>query len=111
LGEWGISPRILDLGHFTLREITPATHWKGGWVDPKAVRDAVVKRKISSPRRESNPRTRIVQPVAGKLYERNPLGRRRPRRKDNIKQNLRGQILIIWTGLNWFVTVSSVGLL
>jgi len=30
----------------------------------KAVLDAVVKRKIPSPRRESNPRTPIVQPVA-----------------------------------------------
>jgi hypothetical protein len=33
-------------------------------VDPRAVLDAVVKRKIPSPRRESNPRTPIVQPVA-----------------------------------------------
>jgi hypothetical protein len=40
------------------------THWIGGWVDPRAVLDAVVKRKIPSPRRESNPRTPIVQPVA-----------------------------------------------
>jgi hypothetical protein len=31
---------------------------------PRAVLDAVVKRKIPSPRRESNPRTPIVQPVA-----------------------------------------------
>jgi hypothetical protein len=33
-------------------------------VGPRAVLDAVVKRKISSPRRESNPRTPIVQLVA-----------------------------------------------
>jgi hypothetical protein len=33
-------------------------------VGPRAVLDAVVKRKISSLRRESNPRTPIVQPVA-----------------------------------------------
>jgi hypothetical protein len=33
-------------------------------VGPRAVLDAVVKRKIPSPRRESNPRTPIVQPVA-----------------------------------------------
>jgi hypothetical protein len=32
--------------------------------DPRAVLDAVVKRKILSPRRESNPRTPIVQYVA-----------------------------------------------
>jgi hypothetical protein len=30
----------------------------------RAVLDAVVKRKIPSPRRESNPRTPIIQPVA-----------------------------------------------
>jgi hypothetical protein len=29
----------------------------------RAVLDAVVKRKIPSPRRESNPRTPIVQPI------------------------------------------------
>jgi hypothetical protein len=33
-------------------------------MDPRAVLEAVVKRKIPSPRRESNPRTPIVQPVA-----------------------------------------------
>jgi hypothetical protein len=33
-------------------------------VGPTAVLDAVVKRKIPSPHRESNPRTPIVQPVA-----------------------------------------------
>jgi hypothetical protein len=31
---------------------------------PRKEPDAVVKRKIPSPRRESNPRTPIVQPVA-----------------------------------------------
>jgi hypothetical protein len=36
----------------------------GGWVDPRDVPDVVVRRKIPSPRRESNPRTPIVQPVA-----------------------------------------------
>jgi hypothetical protein len=30
----------------------------------RAVLDAVVKRKILSPRRESNPKTLIVQPIA-----------------------------------------------
>jgi hypothetical protein len=34
---------------------------------PRAVLDAVVKRKILSPRRESNPRTPIIQPVT-QLY-------------------------------------------
>jgi hypothetical protein len=51
-------------GRFTPREIAPDTHWIGSWVGPRAVLVVVVKRKISSPRRESNPRTPIVQPVA-----------------------------------------------
>jgi hypothetical protein len=34
---------------------TPGTHWVGGWVSPKAGLDTVSKRKIPSPRRESNP--------------------------------------------------------
>jgi hypothetical protein len=42
----------------------PGTHWIGGWVGPRTFLDAVVKSKIPSPRRESNPRTPIVQPVA-----------------------------------------------
>jgi hypothetical protein len=40
------------------------THWIGGWVGPRAVLDAGVMRKIPSSRRESNPRTPIVQSVA-----------------------------------------------
>jgi hypothetical protein len=51
-------------GRFTPRERSPGTHWIGGWVVSRAVLDAVVKRRIPSPRRESNPRTTIVQPVA-----------------------------------------------
>jgi hypothetical protein len=46
------------------RERAPGTHWIGGWVGPRAVLDAVVNRNIPSPRRETNPRTRIAQPVA-----------------------------------------------
>jgi hypothetical protein len=42
---------------------TPGTHWIGGWVGPIAVLDGVVKRKIPSPRWESNLRTPIVQPI------------------------------------------------
>jgi hypothetical protein len=37
------------LGRFTPRESALGAHWIGGWVDPRAVLDAVVKRKISSP--------------------------------------------------------------
>jgi hypothetical protein len=36
----------------------------GGWVGPRAVLDAVVKRKIPSLHWESNPRTPIIQPIA-----------------------------------------------
>jgi hypothetical protein len=51
-------------GRFTPRERALGTHWIGGWVGPRDVLDAVVKRKIPSPRRESKPRTPIVQSVA-----------------------------------------------
>jgi hypothetical protein len=51
-------------GRFTPRERAPSTHRIGGWLGPRAVLDEVVKRKIPSPRRESNSRTPIVQPVA-----------------------------------------------
>jgi hypothetical protein len=68
----GIAPHILDLGirwrlivSFTLRPLyLQDTHWIGGWVVPRAVLDAVVKRKIPSSRRKWNPRTPIVHPVA-----------------------------------------------
>jgi hypothetical protein len=59
-GEWSASRP----GRFTPRERAPGTHWIGGWVGFRAVLDAVVKRKIPSSRRESNPRTPIFQPVA-----------------------------------------------
>jgi hypothetical protein len=69
LGSGGIAPRILDLGtiwrwvvSFTPRplypkERAPGTHWIGGWVGPRAVLDAVVKRKVPSPCRDSNHRS------------------------------------------------------
>jgi hypothetical protein len=60
-GNVGIASRP---SRFTPRGRAPGTHWIGGWVGPRAVLDAVVKRKIPSPRRESNPRIPIVQPVA-----------------------------------------------
>jgi hypothetical protein len=49
------------------RERAPGTYWIGGWVGPRAVLDAMVKRKIPSPYQESNPRTPIVQPVKVKI--------------------------------------------
>jgi hypothetical protein len=41
-GEWS----DLRPGRFNHRERAPGTHWIGGWVGPRAVLDAVVKRKI-----------------------------------------------------------------
>jgi hypothetical protein len=60
VGEWSASRH----GRFTPRERAPCTHWIGGWVGLRAVLDAAVKRKIPSPRRESNPRNPIVHPIA-----------------------------------------------
>jgi hypothetical protein len=57
--EWSASRP----GRFTSRERAPGTHWIGGWVGPTGVLDAVVKRKIPSPRRESNPRAPIIHGV------------------------------------------------
>jgi hypothetical protein len=59
-GEWSASRP----GRFIPRGSAPDTHWIAGWVDPRAVLDTVLKRKIPSPHREWNPRTPIVQPVA-----------------------------------------------
>jgi hypothetical protein len=69
LGEWNYSSThsltsaldggeksALRPGRFIPRERASGTHWIGGWVGPRAILDAVVKRKIPSPRRESNPR-------------------------------------------------------
>jgi hypothetical protein len=73
---WGCRGVALDLGtrwrwvvSFTPRSLypprkIPSIHWIGGWVGPRAVLDAVVKRKIPIPLQESNPRTLIVQPIA-----------------------------------------------
>jgi hypothetical protein len=42
-------------GRFTPEEKTPTTHWLVRWVGSRVDLDAVEKRKISSPCRESNP--------------------------------------------------------
>jgi hypothetical protein len=57
--EWSASRP----GRFTPRERAPGTHCIGRRLGPRAVLDAMVKRKIPSPRRESNRRTSIVQTV------------------------------------------------
>jgi hypothetical protein len=59
-GEWPASRP----GRFTRKERDPGIHWIGGWAGTRAVLNAVVKRTIPSPRRESNPRTPIVRHVA-----------------------------------------------
>jgi hypothetical protein len=79
-GSGSIAPCILDLGtrlrwvvSFTSRPLYPqrktaGTHSRGFWVVPRAGLDTVVKRKIPSLCRKSNPRTPIIQPVAWRLY-------------------------------------------
>jgi hypothetical protein len=42
----------------------------GGWVGPRTSLDMVSKRKIPSPRRESNPDHPIVQPIASRYTDR-----------------------------------------
>jgi hypothetical protein len=49
-GEWSASRASL----FTPKERAPGTHWIGGWVGPRAGLDAVVKRNISRPYRDSS---------------------------------------------------------
>jgi hypothetical protein len=49
-GEWSASWP----SRFTPRERASGIHWIGGWMGPRAVLDAVVMRKIPSPRRELN---------------------------------------------------------
>jgi hypothetical protein len=58
-GEWLASRP----GRFIPREGAPGTHWVGCWMVPRVGLEAVVEREIPSPRRESNPRTPIVQPI------------------------------------------------
>jgi hypothetical protein len=64
-GEWS----ALRSGRFTPKERAPSIRWIGGWVGSRAALDAVVKRKIPSHRRESNPRTPIVQPVVSRYTD------------------------------------------
>jgi hypothetical protein len=59
LGSGGMAPRIIDLStrwKWAVSEKAPGIHWIGDWVGPRAGLDAVVKRKIHIPSRDSNPR-------------------------------------------------------
>jgi hypothetical protein len=69
-GEWSASRP----GCITSTEGAPGTHWIGGWVGPRVVLDAVVKRKIPSLLRESNPRTPIVQRYHGSHFRAMAMG-------------------------------------
>jgi len=40
---------------------SPSNHWIVAWVGPRAVLDAVMKRQIPSPSRESNPGNLIIK--------------------------------------------------
>jgi hypothetical protein len=62
-GEWSASRP----GRFTHRERATGTQWIGGWVGPRAVLDKMVKRKLPTPGRESNPRCEDKTDL--KLYE------------------------------------------
>jgi len=46
-GEWSASRS----GRFTQRVRAPGIHWIGGWVGPRAVLDAMVKKKFAVPAR------------------------------------------------------------
>jgi hypothetical protein len=64
-GTGGIAPLILWPRHYI--EVSSQLHALAALPpgkEPLMPLDAVVKRKIPSPRRESNPRTPIVQPVS-----------------------------------------------
>jgi hypothetical protein len=55
-GEWS----VLRSGRFTPEERAPDMHLTGGWMELRAGLDAMEKRLMSCPCRESNP---VVQPV------------------------------------------------
>jgi hypothetical protein len=57
-GEWSASRP----GRFTIRERAPATIWIGGWVGLREILDAVVKRKIPSPRRNRTLEPQLSSP-------------------------------------------------
>jgi hypothetical protein len=64
-----VNGQIHAFDRFTPREGALFIPRIGGWVGLRVVLDAVVKRKIPNLRRESNPRTPIVQPVAQRYTE------------------------------------------
>jgi hypothetical protein len=79
MGDWSVAPPFLtsaldgsewlasSTGRFTPRERASGTHWIEGWVGPRAGLDAVEKRKISRPSRESNPGRSTRSPLLYRL--------------------------------------------
>jgi hypothetical protein len=63
-GDWSASLP----SRFTPGERAAGTHWRGGWVDPRASLDDVEK-KNSSPYRDSNSNPSVVQPVASRYID------------------------------------------
>jgi hypothetical protein len=61
--KWSVSRP----GRFNPREIAPGTHWIGDWVGSRAGTDAVVRRKIPIPCRDSNLRSSSSKPSAIQL--------------------------------------------
>jgi hypothetical protein len=61
--RWGWVVSITPRPRFTPGERTPGTHWRRGWVGPRAGLDTEVRGKIICPRRGSNPDRPVVQPV------------------------------------------------
>jgi hypothetical protein len=70
-GEWPASRP----GRFIPRERAPGTQWIGGWVGPRFGLDVVLKGKIPSPSRESNPDHPILQPLASRHTDYNKTGK------------------------------------
>jgi hypothetical protein len=52
-----VSGQLHVLASLSPRERAPYTHYIVGWVATRAVLEAVVKRKIPNPYRESNPQS------------------------------------------------------
>jgi hypothetical protein len=93
-GEWSDSRP----GRLPPKKRAPGTNWIGGWIGSRAVLDAVVKRKIPSPRRDSNPRTPIVQPVAQRYTDWAITALKSP----NVEKNSTSHFNIAEASISWY---------
>jgi hypothetical protein len=104
----------MDVVSFTPRPLyhrrkPPGTHWIGAWVGPRVGLDAVAKRKIPSPLRESNPNL-PYRPVRGKfkvLLHCAPVSRS----EDNIRLHCTEMGAEMLTGFIWLMIQTSGGFL